>query len=99
MQNDLRQDLPKRPGLASISYRDVPMRHRLRLYTGEEDADTGVLTSEPPLAIRLGDFTRVLNDAVRWKRSWVEDFENEEIQLPPDLFDVLSAYLHMRPGA
>lgn len=72
------------------------MRHRLRLYTGEDSVST---VAEPQITVRLGDITRVLADATRWNRTWLSDFEDEEIRISSDLYEVLSTYMHLRPGA
>lgn len=72
------------------------MRHRLRLYTGEDCVST---VAEPRITVRLGDITRVLADATRWNRTWLSDFEDEEIRISSDLYEVLSTYMHLRPGA
>ena len=72
------------------------MRPRLRLFTGD---DEGTTLAEPQVTIRLGDVTRILADAVRSDRTWLNDFEDDEIQVSPDLFEVLSAYWHLRPSA
>jgi hypothetical protein len=71
------------------------MRPRLRLFTGE---DTGIV-AEPPVTVRLGDVTEALADAIEWNRTWLTDFEDDEIQVPADLYEVLSAYRHLRPSA
>lgn len=73
------------------------MRHRLRLYTGE-DENVSTLAA-PEMTVKLGDISRILADAVRTKRAWVSDFADEEIQISADLYDVLSAYWHLRPSA
>lgn len=72
------------------------MRQRLRLFTGEENCPQ---VAEPQVSVRLGDITRILSDAVRWNRTWISDFEDDEVQISPDLYEVLQAYLHLRPGA
>ena len=72
------------------------MRPRLRLFTGEDSCTT---MAEPQVTVRLGDVTRILADAVRSDRTWLEDFEDDEIQVSSDLFEVLSAYWHLRPSA
>ena len=72
------------------------MRPRLRLFTGE---DEGTALAEPQVTVRLGDITRILSDAVRSDRTWLSDFEDDEIQVSPDLFEVLSAYWHLRPSS
>ncbi len=73
------------------------MRQRLRLYTGEEQRAAAV--AEPEVTVRLGDISRILADAVRTNRSWVRDFEDDQIQISSDLFEVLSTYWNLRPGA
>jgi len=72
------------------------MRPRLRLFTGDDD---GPALAEPPVCVRLNDITRVLEDAVRCGRTWVHDFADDEVQISADLYEVLSAYWHLRPSA
>jgi hypothetical protein len=72
------------------------MRPRLRLYNGEVRQ---ILPEAPPITVRLGDVTRILRDAVAHDRTWLCDFEDEEIQISPDLYEVLSAYWQLRPSA
>ena len=71
------------------------MRHRLRLFTGEDTAPI----AEEPVNVRLADITRALLDAARRNRAWLEDFADEEVQVSPDLYEILAAYVRMRPGA
>jgi len=72
------------------------MRHRLRIFTGQEEC-----TPEIPenVTVRLGDISRALIDATRWNRTWVNDFADDEIQVSTDLYEILSAYMRLRPGA
>ncbi len=72
------------------------MRHRLRLYTGEDD-NTAV--AEPGVTVKLSEITHILADAVRSDRAWLRDFDNDDVQISADLYDVLSAYWNLRPSA
>ena len=72
------------------------MRHRLRLFTGDETATPVV---EQPVSVRLADISRALLDAARRNRAWLDDFADEEIQVSPDLYEILATYVRMRPGA
>lgn len=73
------------------------MRHRLRLFTGD---DVDVLPMRPQtMSVRLGDITRALTDATRDQRTWLSDFEDDEIRVSADLFEIINAYMEMRPGA
>lgn len=72
------------------------MRPRLRLYTGEQEQTH---PEPPPVTIRLGDVTQILRDAVAQDRTWLQDFEEEEIQISPDLYEVLCTYWQLRNTA
>lgn len=72
------------------------MRPRLRLYLGEEQ---GTAVAEPQVSVSLGEVARLLTDAIRWNRTWLRDFEDDEVQVSADLYEVLSAYNHLRPSA
>ena len=78
-----------RPGM-------IMMRHRLRIFTGEDDTAP---EANENVTVRLGDISRALIDATRWNRTWVSDFADDEVQVSSDLFEILSAYMRMRPGA
>jgi hypothetical protein len=72
------------------------MRPQLRLFTGDEETLT---FPHPQVRMRLGDVSQILADASRWNRTWLADFQDDEIEVSQDLYEVLSAYLEMRPGA
>lgn len=72
------------------------MRHRLRLYTGEEESTQ---TINENVTVKLGDISRALLDATRWNRTWISDFADDEIQVSSDLYEILSSYIRLRPGA
>jgi len=74
------------------------MRHRLRLFTGE-DSPAPVEDSRFSVRVRLGEISNALLDAVRGDRAWLEDFADDEVAVSADLFEVLSAYRRYRPGA
>lgn len=74
------------------------MRPRLRLFTGADEQETATCP-EPDVSIKLSDLTRVLADAIIWDRSWIQDFNEDEIRISADLFEVLSTYAHLRPTA
>lgn len=72
------------------------MRHRLRLYTGEDEFAT---TADPKMTVKLADLIRVISDASRFQRTWLSDFADDDVEIPADLYDVLSTYWEIRPGA
>lgn len=72
------------------------MRPRLRLFIGEEQ---GGIVAEPPVTVSLGAISKLLADAACSERSWLADFKDDEVQISADLYEVLSAYMHLRPSA
>ncbi len=74
------------------------MRPRLRLFIGADEPDMSTI-AEPEVTIKLEELTRILADAIIWDRTWIHDFADDEVRISADLFEVLSAYSHMRPSA
>ncbi len=74
------------------------MRPRLRLFVGADEPNAPTM-AEPDVSIRLEELTRVLADAIIWDRTWIQDFADDEVRISADLYEVLSAYAHMRPSA
>lgn len=73
------------------------MRHRLRLFTGD---DVDILPMrQQTMSVRLSDVTRALTDAARRDRTWLQDFADDEVRVSADLYDIITAYVEMRPGA
>jgi hypothetical protein len=73
------------------------MRPRLRLFTGE-DLD-GSSATDTQVSVRFGEITRALADAVRWDRTWLRDFEDDEVSVSNDLYEVISSFTRLRPSA
>lgn len=72
------------------------MRPRLKIYFGDE-RDTA--TAPPQVTMNLGEFTRILREAVEWDSTWLRDFADDDIQVSTDLYEILSMYSHLRPSA
>jgi len=71
----------------------------LRVYHGPPvdttESHTHSATSQTVTA-PLGKIAPLLADAVQSNRTWVRDFEDDEITIPVDLYEVLLAYQHFR---
>jgi len=74
------------------------MQHRLRLYTGEDETATTAI-EEKQVRIRLGDMTSALAEAFYRNRTWLNDFEDDEVAISEDLYEVITAFSHYRPSA
>ncbi len=72
------------------------MRPRLRIYNGESQAAT---LPEPAVNVSFGEITEILADASRTGRTWLQDFADDEVQISPDLYEILCSYRHLRPSA
>jgi hypothetical protein len=73
---------------------------QLRIFYGSsEEETTTVQTSQQradTVTVSVGDVFPVLADALRNKRSWLRDFEDDEITISNDLYEVVLAYQHFR---
>ncbi len=73
------------------------MRPRLRIFTGDDEFSESL--SERHVSMTFGEFYNVVSEACRYRSTWLRDFEQDEIQIPEDLYEVLTAYWSLRPGA
>ncbi len=76
------------------------MAHALRIYRGPAEktilAHNADSTALPTLTVSLGEVLPLLADAVASQRTWLADFEDDEITISTDLYEVLLAYQHYR---
>ncbi len=71
--------------------------NHLRLYFGPED-ETATMRREEisTVTVPLGEILPLLADAVNSKRTWLRDFNDDEITISSDLYEVINAYQHFR---
>lgn len=79
-------------------------RSQLRLYNGPADESAqftkAAATPRNCMTLPLGEVLHLLVDAVNSGRTWLPDFEEDNITISTDLYEVLLAYEHYRrPGA
>lgn len=75
---------------------------RLKVYYGPEGAPASHTLENPQddrVTVAVGDVFPLLADAVESGRTWIKDFEDEEITISADLYDVLMAYMHFHRTA
>ncbi|NQT17141.1 MAG: hypothetical protein HQ582_30590 [Planctomycetes bacterium] len=71
----------------------------LRIYQGPpvETSDSAPQPEDvQTVTAPLGKIAPLLADAIQSQRTWVRDFEDDEITIPMDLYEVLLAYQHFR---
>lgn len=78
-------------------------RNRLRIYYGPEETQLAIAADTLPesgprtsVTVPLAEVLPLLVDAVRSNRTWLDDFQDEEITVSSDLYEVLMAYQHFR---
>jgi hypothetical protein len=76
----------------------------LRIYRGPEDAPVPTLAKtaagKPCVTVALSEVLPLLADAVQSRRTWLSDFDADEITISADLYEVLLAYqYYRRPSA
>jgi hypothetical protein len=73
---------------------------RLRVYYGPEEESVQTVPTTIPMrdevTLPLGEVLPLVLDAVRNRRSWVDDFADDQITISTDLYEVLLAYQHFR---
>jgi hypothetical protein len=76
------------------------MAHQLRIYRGPgEDTleDRPVHSANhQQVTVNVGEVLPLLADALASRRTWLRDFEDDEITVSADLYEVLLAYRHFR---
>ncbi len=73
----------------------------LRIYNEPADpspavADQKTQHHRQTVTMPLSDILPLLADAVASERTWLRDFEDDEITVSMDLYEVLLAYQHFR---
>ena len=75
-------------------------RSQLRVYYGPQSESHGTITEtthrKDVVSIPLAEIFPLLADAVRSERTWLSDFEDDEITISTDLYEVILAYQHYR---
>jgi hypothetical protein len=75
-------------------------RSQLRVYYGPQTEVCAAISeakqAEDKVSIPLGEIFPLLADAVRSERTWLKDFEDDQITISTDLYEVILAYQHFR---
>ncbi len=76
------------------------MQPNLRVYYGpHEEATTRAdqaKRARPSVTVPLAEVLPLLAEAVRSERTWLRDFEEDEVTISMDLYEVILAYQHYR---
>ena len=73
---------------------------QLRIYFGpDQDSSTSVtshIQKPGSVTVPLAEIFSWLNAAIRDGRTWLRDFEDDEVTISSDLYEVILAYQHYR---
>ncbi len=81
--------------------RDSMIRGRLRIYCGPEENGAAVTVAtaqekQQTITVSAREIFTALADAVRHDRAWLRDFEDEDVTISSDLYEIILAYQHFR---
>ena len=75
-------------------------RSQLKVYYGPGDEACPPMAEHAPVKNRVTlpveAILPLLADAVRDERTWLQDFDSDEVTISTDLYEVLLAYQHFR---
>lgn len=74
---------------------------QLKIFRGEDvSSEDFSSTSQQNISVSVGKVLPLLADAIASERTWLSDFEDDEITMSADLYEVLLAYQYLqRPSA
>jgi len=75
----------------------------LKIYDGPSEGQLHTLSKsrsgENCITVSLGEVLPLLTDAANSERTWLGDFEDDDITISTDLFEVLMSYQYFRRPA
>jgi hypothetical protein len=75
-------------------------RSQLRVYYGPQSEVCASVSEtkdqKESVSVTLGEILPLLADAVRNERTWLRDFEDDQVTISTDLYEVILAYQHYR---
>jgi hypothetical protein len=72
----------------------------LRLFPASEDETPRKATEqEATVPVRLSELMLVLRQAMKANYVWLRDFQDDEVRVTQDFYDVIRAFTALRPSA
>ncbi len=72
------------------------MRNRLRIFPADESVKSQIPAN---ITVRLSEILEPLAEACLSKRSFIDDFADDEVQISTDLYEALMASICVRKSA
>jgi hypothetical protein len=72
----------------------------LRLFPDSDEQSPQVATEqEANVPVRMRDLIAVLRQAIKANYVWLRDFQDDEVRVTQDFYDVVRAFSSLRPSA
>ena len=71
----------------------------LRLFPQNEEETPLSVDQEATVSVRVKDLFPILRQAVKANYVWLRDFQDDEIRVTQDFYDVIRAFSSLRPSA
>ncbi len=68
----------------------------LKIYRGPAETPAPAHADEDTVTVSVGEALPLIADAIASERTWLTDFEHDDIIISRDLYEVLSAYQYFR---
>jgi hypothetical protein len=72
----------------------------LRLFPhSDESPPTAATEQQANVPVRMRDLISVLRQAIKANYVWLRDFQDDEVRVTQDFYDVIRAFSSLRPSA
>jgi hypothetical protein len=71
----------------------------LRLFPHDEEVVHHSTEQEATVPVRVSDLVSVLRHAIKSNYVWLRDFQDDEVRVTQDFYDVIRAFSSLRPSA
>jgi hypothetical protein len=72
---------------------------QLRVFPHNEDETPRATPQEATVSISLRELTSVLRQAIKANYVWLRDFQDDEVRVTQDFYDVIRSFQSLRPSA
>jgi hypothetical protein len=71
----------------------------LRVFPHSEEQPPATTEQEATVPVRMRELISVLRQAIKANYVWLRDFQDDEVRVTQDFYDVIRAFSSLRPSA
>ena len=71
----------------------------LRVFPHNEEEAPRIAEQEATVPVRVSELVSVLRQAIKSNYVWLRDFQDDEVRVTQDFYDVIRAFSSLRPSA